>query len=701
MFERSWHVERRLLRAFRFSIVAIAAATALAACASRPNPGPSPVSSSATLSDADLDAIAALLEIADARRPDTVVIDGALASSTAAVRAYAARTVGQVRIRARTETVRRLVADPDSMVAADAVFALGAMLDSGAAPTLATALGGTPTVVAAAAWSLGELGEMGRPAIEMVLRRAEPRHAIADVLQATAKLRPVPSEAITPYLTDSDRSIVRNAVYALTRSPVPNADTALLSVADHLPSGATDAAGTGVEVDLRAYLARGLARTSVREAQRPAALVALRRLVEDAHPHVRVNAVRSLSTYGSDGQPDVVRHLRDDDANVRVAVAQSLGNIPLLPTLWQQAWESDTGFTFRRAVLAAATRSRVRLAAIDPASPGAWQRQRDWHFRAAAAQSAASLTDIDSIVVPLLRDPDARVRAAAYGAAASWADSSAALGKPYGRPALITALDDADLFVRATVLGAVRQRARAADARRALDAWRRAERDPENDARLAALSVIAAAWRADSASFGQLRDTLSMLRAPMDPLERDAGRRISPLRHWSRDVTPPSLHPRSWYRDRARTLVAASLAGHNPTASIVTARGTLRIALYAADAPLTVDNFERLARRGYYDGVAFHRIVPNFVAQDGDPRGDGSGGPGYAIRDELNRRWYDRGAVGMALSGPDTGGSQYFITHSPQPHLDGHYTVFGQVVAGFDALDSLVQGDRILRITIQ
>jgi cyclophilin family peptidyl-prolyl cis-trans isomerase len=94
-------------------------------------------------------------------------------------------------------------------------------------------------------------------------------------------------------------------------------------------------------------------------------------------------------------------------------------------------------------------------------------------------------------------------------------------------------------------------------------------------------------------------------------------------------------------------------------------------------------------------------VVPGFVAQDGDPRGDGSGGPGYAIRDELNRRRYHRGAVGMALSGPNTGGSQHFITLTPQPHLDGHYTVFGRVVSGFEAVDRLVQGDRLLAVRLQ
>jgi cyclophilin family peptidyl-prolyl cis-trans isomerase len=171
------------------------------------------------------------------------------------------------------------------------------------------------------------------------------------------------------------------------------------------------------------------------------------------------------------------------------------------------------------------------------------------------------------------------------------------------------------------------------------------------------------------------------------------------MRGWPR--TGVTARDRAWYVDQVRTLVAQDRSRHPLQATITTGRGALRVVLFGADAPLTVANFVALARRGYYNGLSFHRVVPNFVAQDGDPRGDGSGGPGYAIRDELNRRWYDRGAVGMALSGPDTGGSQYFLAHSPQPHLDGHYTVFGHVAEGLDVLDSIVQGDRILRISIQ
>jgi cyclophilin family peptidyl-prolyl cis-trans isomerase len=134
-------------------------------------------------------------------------------------------------------------------------------------------------------------------------------------------------------------------------------------------------------------------------------------------------------------------------------------------------------------------------------------------------------------------------------------------------------------------------------------------------------------------------------------------------------------------------------------ATIETERGSIVVDLFGVEAPVTVDNFLRLADRHYFDGSRWHRVVPNFVIQDGDPRGDGNGGPGTVIRDELNRRRYERGVLGMALSGPDTGGSQFFLTHSPQPHLDGRYTVFGQLYSGAQVLDLIVQGDRIRRIT--
>ncbi len=138
----------------------------------------------------------------------------------------------------------------------------------------------------------------------------------------------------------------------------------------------------------------------------------------------------------------------------------------------------------------------------------------------------------------------------------------------------------------------------------------------------------------------------------------------------------------------------------SPQIYIDTDRGTIQIELAVLDAPVTVENFLALARKGFFNGLAFHRVVPNFVIQAGDPRGDGEGGPGYTIRDELNERPFLRGTVGMALDWNETGGSQFFITHSPQPHLDGRYTAFGRVVAGMDIVDQIEQGDVIRRVRV-
>ncbi|MCP4567800.1 MAG: peptidylprolyl isomerase [FCB group bacterium] len=138
----------------------------------------------------------------------------------------------------------------------------------------------------------------------------------------------------------------------------------------------------------------------------------------------------------------------------------------------------------------------------------------------------------------------------------------------------------------------------------------------------------------------------------------------------------------------------------NPTAIINTDRGPIEIELFYDQAPMTVNNFVSLTENDFYDDRVFHRVVPNFVIQDGCPRGDGWGGPGYAIRCEYNRLTYATGMVGMALSGKDTGGSQYFITLSPQPHLDARYTIFGRVLSGMNYARQMVRGDRIDSVTI-
>lgn len=135
-------------------------------------------------------------------------------------------------------------------------------------------------------------------------------------------------------------------------------------------------------------------------------------------------------------------------------------------------------------------------------------------------------------------------------------------------------------------------------------------------------------------------------------------------------------------------------------AVIETVKGEIELVLFDDEAPNTVSNFEKLANTGFYDGLTFHRVIPDFVIQGECPFGDGTGGPGYTIKCEINPNRHVKGALSMAHAGRDTGGSQFFITLSPQPHLDGVHTVFGKVVEGMDVVESIEVGDRMLRVRV-
>ncbi len=138
------------------------------------------------------------------------------------------------------------------------------------------------------------------------------------------------------------------------------------------------------------------------------------------------------------------------------------------------------------------------------------------------------------------------------------------------------------------------------------------------------------------------------------------------------------------------------------TVSMNTSKGIIELELYPEHAPKTVNNFVFLVKEGFYDGVTFHRVIEDFVIQGGDPTGTGRGGPGYKFEDELknNPLKHMRGVISMANAGPNTNGSQFFITHSPQPHLNGKHTVFGKVINGLDVVDAIEQGDEMISVTV-
>jgi cyclophilin family peptidyl-prolyl cis-trans isomerase len=257
-----------------------------------------------------------------------------------------------------------------------------------------------------------------------------------------------------------------------------------------------------------------------------------------------------------------------------------------------------------------------------------------------------------------------------------------------------THLSNSDVIVRGTAADLLADLPPSEENTRSLvQAWPQAANDTLNDA---AISIVDALGKQKTdAANDQLKEALKS----GDPLIRrraTAALQASGAGDFSAQIG--TVHTRNTDADYRRAL---SRTGKNVRAVVTTSKGSFTIEFLPEAAPLTVDNFVQLAQRNYYRNITIHRVVANFVIQDGDPRGDGNGGPGYQIRCEINEVPYDRAAVGMALSGKDTGGSQWFVTHSPQPHLDGGYTVFGRVVAGMDVVDKIVRGDIIQSIVIK
>ncbi|HUF27570.1 MAG TPA: peptidylprolyl isomerase [Gemmatimonadaceae bacterium] len=619
----------------------------------------------------------------DARRIDEALIREALATGSPVLRAFAARAIGQVRAHELSPTLGGLLADADTAVAANAAFALGLLRDSTAVAALDAALDGAPLVAEQAAWALGAMGDTEAGAV--IVRRLAGQRMGGPVLHAlllaSARLRPPPATVLASYLASPNPEIAWRAAYALGRNRDPSGVRPLLGAVLHR------------DQLVRAQIARGLARPAAGDSLATEALRALDLLLVSPHPHVRVNVIQSYATFGPEARTRVLAGVRDGDANVRVAAARALPEVMDRDlTRWAWLWDADTAHAYRRAVLESGVRVGVLLPAL-----GEWSGSPDWRERSAVAGAVAVAEPPLALqwARTLVGDRDARVRAAALGTIARHVDSV-----PGVVELLRSALADSNPVVRATVLDGLARRATAEDLPAVLQAYAAARHDPESDARVAAVRFIAAAWRRDSTAFGDTaRLALAALPPPTDPRERAAGRGVPTLAAWP--VNEAEARSLDWYATVVRTLVAPSLNGTLPVVELHTERGVIAVELFATEAPLTVHNFVVLARSGFYRGTNFHRVVPNFVTQDGDPRGDGRGGPGYAIRDELNRHRYERGVMGMALSGPDTGGSQYFLTHSVQPHLDGGYTAFGRVREGMDVLDALLQGDRILDVVVR
>jgi peptidylprolyl isomerase len=654
-----------------------------------------PARAAAPLSDDAITTIAQLLAMQDARVLDPTLLAQSLAHAHPEVRKQAALAGGRIGDDAAAPLLRVAASDSSELVAANAAFALGELGDTTNAGIHALLeLAGPPgwTRAAVAAEALHALGKLnaedGRAALEQVLLNDAPAAIVREALLAAWKLRRNEStvRAVAGHLADADAETRWRAAYALMR------------MGDPATAGELRAALGDADYRVRALAARALRASVVdsaglREPSIPALAAALR----DAHPHVVINAARALAGYQDRAQTSRLTGLLESgDANVAIAAAQALAdqNDPATAVpLAGLARNANAPLAVRAAALA----SHARLAAAAAAAiADTWAEEPEWLTRlyAARALAGAPWPQVRGTLTRLARDPDPRVVAEAIGAVTASTDTLDA-----GYAFYIEGLGSGDVMVRAAAVRGLLRRASPTDLPVLLDAYARAQTDTLNDA---ALATVAALGRLKAAGTPVERAFFTRFRRSPHALVRQAvAAALGDA--WGSPLPVETDRTAADYEHIVRTLIAPALGGvAPPRVRIRTGRGDIVLELTPVEAPLTVQNMLGLVREGFYTGanLRWHRVVPNFVLQDGDPRGDGNGGPAHAIRDEMNRLRYDRGALGMALSGPDTGGSQFFITHSAQPHLDGGYTVFGRVVAGMEVADAVTQDDRILAIEV-
>ncbi|MCE2515496.1 MAG: HEAT repeat domain-containing protein, partial [Acidobacteria bacterium] len=612
------------------------------------------------------------------------------------IRRRAALALGRVGLAEAVEPLARRVGadEPEAEVRLMAAFALGLIGDPAAAAPLRLALEDpSPRVRGRAAEALGRVGdETAAGAIGAVVEAY--RSAAFDIDPEDVSF-PQPDEVeafrlavyalvgLGAYEPLAEAILFEDGqpilwwwpvAYALQAIEDPRAFDALTTLANIRGS-------IGV-----AFAARGLGALGD-----PRAVETLAGLLDRDRRDGRVvvSAVRALGAIDDAAAAaalDRFVRIRSLDPMLRLEAVDALashGNaasVPVFTELMTHSW----------APLRAAS-----LRALAAADPAAFLRMLsglgpdpDWRVRRAVADAMRQVDPEAAAarLTAMLDDPDERVLPNVL-------EALAAVGAPSAGATLTACLRASDVVVRRTaarLLGELRPPAGEAAL---AEAYRAGLSDPSYLARAAVLRALAAyglpaAGETLHAALDDpdwaVRVVAAELLADLAPGGGDYARAIRPAPAAGTDYGAPDL-------------VAPPVSPH---VYIETDRGTIQIELAVLDAPLTADNFMRLARRGFYDGLSFHRVVPNYVVQGGDPRHDSEGGPGYTLRDELNELPYLRGTVGMALDWRDTGGSQFFITHSPQPHLDGRYTAFGRVVAGMEVVDAMLPGDRIRRILV-
>ncbi|MBX3291657.1 MAG: peptidylprolyl isomerase [Acidobacteria bacterium] len=690
-----------------------------------------------------------IVKAEDARRFDAT-LENLLRSPNADVRRRAALAAGRIGNEAAIPALAELLAgDSSNAVRAMAAFAIGeiesvkgadAILKQAAVSLDREAAGGA-TVIAKSVEAAGKIAaanakdpsaaKLSEAIIAVLAAESElgkDRNAEIVLAGITALLRARPAQsdqAAAAFLTDADPRIRADAANTLGRLRakigIPTLRSMLASDADAV-ARANAARVLGVSED----------KTVV-----PHLIAALK----DRDTRVRVSVIRSLSTlrdpaavqplieYG-DMLLEIYKKAKGPnfipiEQNEFIEVAAALGqliphsfNEPALKLI-REFGKLDNGFATEVYV----ARLRIAPGRGDQGTPELkhWQQYRTLvtivgefaGIEPTTEEGKAMKAEAPSVLMPLARafaEADPKKDADTILAGADALRSYARFFTEDLDEILRIALKNKDVQIRTAAAGLLGERPTTeANVAAIRDAFFAAKGDRDNDAQLAMVAAIA---KLDKAA------AEPVLRAALDSVDHLVRKRAAELIRLNglddkfpgyREKAEPlrAFSPRNptrmgqiIYRDADYRRAVARKNG-SVKAILTTQKGTFTIDLLPEDAPLTVDNFITLARRGYFNGLAVHRVVPNFVMQDGDPRGDGTGGPGWSIRCEVNTVMYERGMVGMALSGKDTGGSQWFVTHAPQPHLDGGYTVFGRVNENdMKIVDTIVRGDKIVSVRI-
>ena len=608
------------------------------------------------------------------------------------VRRRAALAIGRVGLAEGIEPLTNLLTDREIEVRQMAAFALGLIGDGAARPALTGALKDPePILQGRAAEALGLIGNKADAGAVSAMVQAHIRagalnglmpddmsYPLSPAIEATrlglfALVRLGDYDALAAAVLANGKPVSTwwPVAYALQRIGDSRAAPALTALLD-TPGRFT-----------AAFAAKGLG-----SAKATGAASALRQIVSDRkRPQaVVIQAIRALAAMHDAAALAVLRPIVTNpsaDATLRLEAMTALGalaNSSSLELLLDLV--SNPAPAIRGAALGALARADSdafvsAVAALDP--------DRDWTVRVALANALGTQPAERSTprLTLMLQDQDQRVIPAVLNALA-------AAKAPGAERVFTDRLKSDDVVVRGAAASALGDLKASSAVQPLIDAYHAAAADREYGARASALAALA------KIDFTAARPVL------VDALkDRDWAVRIRAAELLkAHNADDQALRPAAPPRTDSPEFQAVVVPRFSPHAYIETEKGTIEIELAVLDAPLTVANFMTLARKGFYNGIAFHRIVPDFVVQDGDPRGDGEGGPGYTIRDELNQQPYLRGTVGMALDWKDTGGSQFFITHSPQPHLDARYTVFGHVVAGMDVVDRLLPWDVIKSVRI-